>query len=118
MLCRNCLALRLVTAYEGLPKWFRSNGTIWNSCLWQKHRMQKNECCIFLRSIFLPIQLVWVCMEASGTESLRARDMSAVLEIFFLALENTLSSGDTGIALSTTGKGEKTKTILVQSIWG
>jgi hypothetical protein len=61
-------------------------GTIWNSCLWQKHRTQKNECCIFLRSIFLPIQLVWVCMEASGTESLRARDMRAVLEFFFPSL--------------------------------
>ncbi len=23
--------------------------------IWQKHRTQKNECCIFLRSIFLPL---------------------------------------------------------------
>jgi hypothetical protein len=26
--------------------------------MWQKHRTQKNECCIFLRSIFLPLEVV------------------------------------------------------------
>ena len=27
--------------------------------IWQKYRTQKNGCCIFLRSIFLPLEVVW-----------------------------------------------------------
>ena len=27
--------------------------------MWQKYRTQKNGCCIFLRSIVLPLEVVW-----------------------------------------------------------